>query len=103
MKITRIIQAPRYISSFLIRIYQFLLSTDHSFWAKPNKFRVCTYHPSCSEYTRQAILKHGLFPGGLMGFKRIIDCNPLSKGGYDPVPEKFSLKRYTGKNAEPAF
>lgn len=96
-----IIMLPRYAASGLIRLYQFFLSTDHAFWSKPEVFRVCTYHPSCSEFTRQSILKHGLIPGGVMGLKRIIDCNPFSKGGYDPVPEKFTMKRYKGKDAQP--
>ena len=89
------------MASTLIRVYQITLSTDHSFWAKPELFRVCTYHPSCSEFTRRAILQHGVIPGSILGLKRIIDCNPLSKGGYDPVPKKFTLKRYQGKDAKP--
>ncbi|MDD3647709.1 MAG: membrane protein insertion efficiency factor YidD [Candidatus Dojkabacteria bacterium] len=97
----KILLLPRYLASGLIKIYQFFLSTDHSFWAKPEAFRICTYHPSCSEFTRQSILLHGVIPGSIMGIKRIIDCNPFSKGGFDPVPERFSLKRYQGKGAEP--
>jgi len=46
---------------------------------------VCRYTPTCSEYTYQAIEKYGVLKGGLMGLKRIIRCNPFSKGGYDPV------------------
>jgi len=98
-----IIYIPRYTASGMIRIYQILLSTDHAFWAKPEVFRICTYSPSCSEFTRQAILKHGLILGSLMGTKRIIDCNPFSHGGYDPVPEHFTLKRYQGKDAEKKY
>ena len=98
-----IISIPKYTAAGIIRIYQLTLSTDHSFWARPNKFRICTYTPSCSEFTRLAILKHGIILGSLMGMKRIIDCNPLSHGGCDPVPEKFSLSRYKSKDAKPAF
>lgn len=98
--VTTIIKIPRYIGSGLIRIYQFFLSTDHAFWSKPSVFRICTYKPSCSEFTRQAILKYGLIPGSIMGLKRIIDCNPWSHGGYDPVPERFTLRRYKGKGAK---
>lgn len=96
-------KVPRYLASGIIRVYQFLLSTDHSFWARPDVFRVCTYHPSCSEFTRQAILKHGIILGSIMGFKRIVDCNPFSRGGVDNVPEKFTLKRYKGKDSKPAY
>lgn len=45
----------------------------------------CKYEPSCSEYTRQAITKYGFFKGTFLGIKRIIRCNPFSKGGYDPL------------------
>jgi putative membrane protein insertion efficiency factor len=45
----------------------------------------CKYYPTCSEYTRQAIEKYGSIKGGYYGVKRIIRCNPFSKGGYDPL------------------
>lgn len=45
----------------------------------------CKYYPTCSEYTRQAISKYGVFKGGFLGIKRILKCNPFSKGGYDPL------------------
>lgn len=45
----------------------------------------CKFEPTCSEYTKQAIEKYGAFKGCFLGFKRIIRCNPFSKGGYDPV------------------
>ena len=45
----------------------------------------CRYCPSCSEYALQAIQKHGVLKGGLLGTWRIIRCNPWSKGGIDPV------------------
>lgn len=46
---------------------------------------VCRYEPSCSRYTYSAIEKYGFIKGTLMGVWRVIRCNPLSKGGYDPV------------------
>ncbi len=62
---------------FLIEKYQKHISPFLS-----NK---CKYYPSCSEYMKQAVLKYGFFKGFFLGVKRIIRCNPFSKGGYDPV------------------
>jgi len=45
----------------------------------------CKYYPSCSEYTKQAINKYGAIKGSFLGLKRIMRCNPFSKGGYDPL------------------
>jgi hypothetical protein len=45
----------------------------------------CRYWPSCSEYASQAIQRHGVLKGGLLGVWRIMRCNPWSKGGIDPV------------------
>ena len=45
----------------------------------------CRYWPSCSEYALQAIQKHGVLKGGLLGAWRVIRCNPWSRGGIDPV------------------
>ncbi|MDQ7020604.1 MAG: membrane protein insertion efficiency factor YidD [Candidatus Dojkabacteria bacterium] len=46
----------------------------------------CIHYPSCSEYTYEAIDKYGIIKGSYLGGKRVLRCNPLSKGGYDPVP-----------------
>ena len=45
----------------------------------------CKYTPSCSAYMSQAIVKRGVFVGFILGLWRILRCNPLSKGGFDPV------------------
>lgn len=45
----------------------------------------CKFYPTCSEYTKQAIEKYGSTKGCFLGIKRIIKCNPFSKGGYDPL------------------
>ena len=45
----------------------------------------CKYEPTCSEYTIQAIEKYGTIKGCFYGIKRILKCNPFSKGGYDPL------------------
>ncbi len=45
----------------------------------------CKFEPTCSEYTKQAIEKYGAIKGSILGLKRILRCNPFSKGGYDPL------------------
>ena len=45
----------------------------------------CKFYPTCSEYTKQAIEKYGVVKGIALGIKRILRCNPFSKGGYDPL------------------
>ena len=45
----------------------------------------CRFEPTCSEYARQAVEKYGAFRGSWMGLKRILRCQPLCKGGHDPV------------------
>ena len=76
----------KYFVVKLITVYQQIFSPDHSFWAKhrfPHGY--CRFHPSCSEYAKQSIRKHGVFWGAINGIKRVIRCNPFSDGGYDPA------------------
>ena len=65
---------------FLINFYQKNISR----WLE-NKNIKCKFYPTCSEYTKQAIEKYGAMKGTIMGAKRILRCNPFSKGGYDPL------------------
>lgn len=76
----------KYILLLLIKIYQKTLSLDHGLLGKllPG-YRVCIYHPSCSEYGYESIKRYGSFIGGFLTLKRIFSCGPWSKGGYDPV------------------
>jgi len=46
----------------------------------------CRYTPTCSEYAMEAIEQRGVIVGGLLATKRVLSCNPFSRGGYDPVP-----------------
>ncbi|MDW7673086.1 MAG: membrane protein insertion efficiency factor YidD [Bacillota bacterium] len=45
----------------------------------------CRFYPTCSQYTIEAIEKKGLIKGSMLGFWRILRCNPFNQGGYDPV------------------
>ena len=65
---------------FLINGYQKHISSWLS--QKGIQFK---YYPTCSEYTKQAIEKYGAIKGSFLGIKRILKCNPFSKGGYDPL------------------
>jgi len=62
----------------LIRIYQMSIS--------PYLGQNCRYSPTCSEYTIQALDKHGIFYGSWLAIKRILSCGPWGGHGYDPVP-----------------
>ncbi len=69
----------------IIRIYQKTISPDYGFFAYKHPAGHCRYYPSCSEYGYQAISKYGAIKGLFMILKRILRCNPFSRGGYDPV------------------
>ena len=63
----------------LIKIYQKI----------PGKFHNnCRFIPTCSNYGIEALEKYGIFKGIFLTIKRICRCNPLSKKGFDPVPER---------------
>ena len=73
----------------LIRFYQKFISP--MFPAK------CRYYPTCSNYAIDAIKKHGVVKGIIMGIFRILRCNPFVEGGVDVVPEKFTIFRNDDK------
>ena len=54
----------------------------------------CRFIPSCSAYAIDAIRRFGAVRGLLMASCRLLRCNPLCKGGYDPVPRRFSLRPF---------
>ena len=63
---------------FLVRAYQLLV--------RPVLPPTCRFSPSCSQYSLEAISKHGALKGFWLTIKRVIRCNPWNPGGYDPVP-----------------
>ncbi|MCP5404960.1 MAG: membrane protein insertion efficiency factor YidD [Pseudomonadaceae bacterium] len=79
----------RRLVAAVIRGYQLTLS----YWLG----RQCRFQPSCSEYARQAVLKHGVGKGVLMGMLRVARCGPFGgsvvQGAFDPVPDEWHLPR----------
>lgn len=49
---------------------------------------VCRFQPTCSTYMRDALLTHGPLRGLALGTWRLLRCQPLCRGGHDPVPER---------------
>lgn len=45
----------------------------------------CRFHPTCSQYARTAIVRHGAARGSWMAVKRVCRCHPFHPGGEDPV------------------
>ena len=73
------------ILKFFINLYRKFLS--------PILPRSCRFEPSCSQYALEAIERFGAIRGSILSLYRILRCNPFCRGGYDPVPEKFTFKR----------
>lgn len=85
---TIILALPKKIILGSIRAYQRTLSPDHGWFSRMHPGGYCKFLPTCSMYTYEAVDKHGITRGLLLGCGRIFRCNPFSKGGYDPVPQK---------------
>lgn len=51
----------------------------------------CKFHPSCSDYSQQAYLRHGILKGTTLTTWRILRCHPFCEGGVDPVPPKNEI------------
>ena len=72
---------PRRWFIALIRVYQKTISARTP--------AVCRFTPTCSAYAIEAIGRFGVILGTALALWRILRCNPLCRGGYDPVPQVF--------------
>lgn len=76
-EIEKLVKLPKRLEIKMIKMYQKKIS--------PHKNPSCKYYPTCSEYAIQAIDKYGIIKGTFLGIKRILKCNPFSKGGVDKL------------------
>ena len=70
----------KHVMIALVKFYRKFIS--------PLKPPCCRFTPTCSAYALEAFTKRGFCVGLILTLWRILRCNPFSKGGYDPVPEK---------------
>lgn len=73
------------LAILLIGLYQRTLSPDHGVLRGRKPHGACKFHPTCSQYAKEAIERHGLITGSKLATKRIARCHPHTAGGFDPV------------------
>ena len=77
--IARLLQMLAWLVLLPVHVYRAVLSP-----LKP--VPSCRYLPTCSEYAVTAVKQRGIVVGSLLAVSRILRCNPLFHGGFDPVP-----------------
>ncbi|MFH1767158.1 MAG: membrane protein insertion efficiency factor YidD [Patescibacteria group bacterium] len=82
---SKLVKIVRNIAIFPIFLYQKTLSFDHGPLKILYPYGYCRFHPTCSEYAKQSIIKKGIILGSILGIWRVLRCNPWSKGGVDQV------------------
>ncbi len=68
----------KYLLVGLVRAYQWLL--------RPLIGPRCRFYPTCSEYSIEALRRHGVLRGSWLTMRRLTRCHPYNRGGFDPVP-----------------
>jgi len=62
-------------------------------WISPSLPNACRFTPTCSEYAREAVERHGTARGLLLAVWRLLRCQPFAHAGYDPVPPELKFLR----------
>lgn len=57
----------------------------YQWWISPLLGPCCRFEPSCSQYAREAIERHGVLRGAGKACLRLLKCHPFHPGGFDPV------------------
>ena len=76
----------KYFNNILKKILISLIKFYRIYLSPLKRNSHCRYIPTCSTYAIEVIEKYGPFKGTFLALKRILRCNPFSKGGCDPVP-----------------
>lgn len=86
--LTRGISLLLFPVGFILRLPLLILIQIYKRALSPFLPPACRFEPTCSVYTYQALMSHGFLKGSLLGVFRILRCQPMCAGGYDPVPEQ---------------
>lgn len=90
-----VISALKWLRKSIFRPYlKMLLMRLIILYQRTLSRHTCLYEPTCSEYTLRCLNNLGVIAGVVLGAWRILRCNPLSKGGYDPAPENYFKVRW---------
>ena len=74
----------KHVVAGLIRAYQASIS--------PLLGPTCRFYPTCSQYAKESVLRHGVMRGIWLAIRRLARCQPWHPGGYDPVPERYDRR-----------
>lgn len=79
----------------IVRAYQLLIT--------PILPGTCRYHPTCSQYALDSVVRFGALQGAWLTLKRILRCHPWGAHGYDPVPDELNTSdgRHLSPNQQP--